>query len=280
MSAVGLEVIAINLSTRNDALRLQQQELWVTACKQGNVIIAGPEQLKSKEFEKAVCNDVFWTRTCALGFDEVHILNVWGPCFRKDFLQMGFVKAQLNDSHCPWILTSATIHNGPPFDNICRLLALCGSPLHIIWYSNYRPEIQLLFRVLTSPIDGDSFPELDWVLDSGHSTLIFAKTISLGSQIHGHLYNKATPRNCDRNICLYNSLNWDNYNTKTHALLAGVPGTTAYCQIGIGTDTLSVGVDMPAIADAILIGDIEDADEAFQKIGHTGQRADLVGSHS
>ena len=78
------------------------------------------------------------------------------------------------------------------------------------------------------------------------------------------------------NIHLYNSLNWDDYNAETHTLLAGVPGTSEYCQIGIGTDTLSVGVDMPAIADAILIGNIEDADEAFQKIGCTGRCADLV----
>ena len=134
----------------------------------------------------------------------------------------------------------------------------------------------MLFRELTSPIDGDSFPELEWVLKSGRSTLIFAKTISLGSRVHSYLFSKATPGDRDRNIRLYNSLNWDDYNAETRALLAGVPGSTEYCQIGIGTDTLSVGVDMPAIADAILIGDIDDADEGFQKIGRTGRREDLV----
>jgi hypothetical protein len=56
-----------------------------------------------------------------------------------------------------------------------------------------------------------------------------------------------------------------------------VPGSSTFCQIGIGTDTLSVGVDMPGIADALLVGDIDDADEGFQKLGRTGQRKDLVG---
>ena len=59
MSKVGLDVIAINSSTRDDALRHRQEELWVTAHSQGNVIVAGPEQLKSKEFEKTVIDDVF-----------------------------------------------------------------------------------------------------------------------------------------------------------------------------------------------------------------------------
>jgi superfamily II DNA helicase RecQ len=209
MSKVGLEVTAINSSTRDEALRHQQEELWVTVRTSGNVIVAGPEQLKSKEFEKSVLNDVFWAWTCGLGFDEVHLLNVWGPHFRKDFLQMGFVKAQLNNAHCPrpWILTSATVREGAPLDNIIHLLGLRRTPLHTIRRSNYRREIQLLFRELTSPIDGDSFPELEWVLESGCSTLIFAKTISLGTRIHSHLFKKAAPGNRDRNIRLYNSLN-------------------------------------------------------------------------
>jgi hypothetical protein len=78
-------------------------------------------------------------------------------------------------------------------------------------------------------------------------------------------------------IFTYNSLNWDDYNAETRALLAGVPGSSAFCQIGIGTDTLSVGIDMPAIADAILVGDVDDADEGFQKLGRTDWRKDLVG---
>ena len=98
----------------------------------GNVIVAGPEQLECNEFEKAVRDDKFWARMCGLGFDEVQLLNVWGPQFRKDFLQMGFVKARLNDTHCPWILTSATIRQGSLYDNILRLLGLRSTPLHVI----------------------------------------------------------------------------------------------------------------------------------------------------
>src|ERR1700733_15407651 len=111
-----------------------------------------------------------------------YICSMCGLHFCKDFLQMGFVKARLNDDHCPWILTSATIRDGVHLNNICSLLGLCSTLLHIICHSNYQPEIQLLFPELTSSIDSNTFPELDWVITSDHLTLIFAKTISLGSR--------------------------------------------------------------------------------------------------
>jgi hypothetical protein len=54
MAKVGLEIAAINASMRGDALRHHNEELWVMARTKCNVILAGPEQLKCKEFEKAV----------------------------------------------------------------------------------------------------------------------------------------------------------------------------------------------------------------------------------
>ena len=62
---------------------------------------------------------------------------------------------------------------------------------------------------------------------------------------------------------MYNSLNWENYNGETRALLSGEPSDSAICHIAIGTDSLSVGVDMYAQADTILISEIEDVDELF-----------------
>lgn len=103
--------------------------------------------------------------------------------------------------------------------------------------------------------------------------LIFCKHISLGSRLFNYLYNKVALGGHDKCICLYNSLNWDDYNAETRQLLSGNPGSDQpglYCQIAIGMDTLSVGVDMPAIEDRILIGDVDDSDEAFQKWGRLG----------
>ena len=59
-----------------------------------------PEQLKLKEFEQALLDDLFWVQVCGLEFNEVHLLNIWGPHFCKDFIQVGFMNACLNNTHC------------------------------------------------------------------------------------------------------------------------------------------------------------------------------------
>jgi len=145
MAKLDLKVFAINSQSRDEALRLRNEELWVTAHTIPNVIIAGPEQLKSKEYEKSLCNEDFYKHCCGLGFDEVHLLNVWGVSFRKDFLQMGFVKARLPNAHNPWILTTATLRDGRPADNVYELLGMQPGHFHLICRSNLRPEIQILF---------------------------------------------------------------------------------------------------------------------------------------
>lgn len=276
MSQVGIKVSAINSETRNNVLRRENVELWVKARTEPNVIIAGPEQLKCKEFEQALQHEPFYDRCCGLGFDEVHLLNVWGPHFRKDFLQMGFLKARLNGKHNPWILTSATIRDGPAMENICNFLGLHPGEFHLIRRSNYRPEVQMLFRELTSPIGGDSFPELNWILESKRSTLIFAKTISLGYRIYAYLFRKAEKGNRRTRIRMYNSLNWESHNAETRDLLHAIPEENSLSQIVIGTDTLSVGIDTLATQDVVMIGDIDDPDELFQKSGRPARHPEYV----
>lgn len=144
---------------------------------------------------------------------------------------MGFVKAWFLTNHNPWIVTSATLHSGAPMDNVCELLELQWGKFHIIHRSNLCPEIQLLFCELSSPIKGDSFPELQWVLTSNRSTLIFAKTITLSHCIWADLIRQdqitphagvscaASNSTCSKHICMYNSLNWESYNA---VLMTGI----------------------------------------------------------
>jgi superfamily II DNA helicase RecQ len=76
-------------------MRLRNEELWMTARKGVNIILTGPEQLKSDAFEMSLRDTKFHDRMCGTGFDEVHLLNTWGPQFEMDFLQMGLLKARL-----------------------------------------------------------------------------------------------------------------------------------------------------------------------------------------
>ncbi|KAJ7480358.1 P-loop containing nucleoside triphosphate hydrolase protein [Mycena galericulata] len=149
MTAVGLSALAINSTTCAEALTMRDEDLWLTARKGVNVVVAGPEQLKSDKFELALRDDMFFNRCCGVGFDEVHLLNVWGPRFRQDFLQMGFVKARMTEKHNPWILTTTTLRDGAPYDNVVELLGLTPGRFHIIRRSNARPDIQIIFRELS-----------------------------------------------------------------------------------------------------------------------------------
>lgn len=75
MRALGLKVIAINSITRAEAKQRRNEDLWEVARTKPNVTLAGPEQLKSADFEKAFRDDDFYDRICGTGFDEVHLLK-------------------------------------------------------------------------------------------------------------------------------------------------------------------------------------------------------------
>ncbi|KAJ7466377.1 P-loop containing nucleoside triphosphate hydrolase protein [Mycena latifolia] len=274
MCSFGLSALAISSNTREEALRLNNEELWLTARKSVNVILAGPEQLKSDEFEKALHEDAFYHRCCGTGFDEVHLLNTWGPDFRKDFLQMGLVKARMSEKHNPWILTTATLRHGAPYDNVLELLGLVPGQFHVICRSNLRPEVQILFRDLKSSLKGGIYPELDCILMERRSITIFPKTISLASKIYSYLLSKCPVEERTTRIRMYNSMNFESHNAATRKLLDN-PDIDSGCQILIATDALSVGINIPVRQDAI-IGDVDDTDELIQKGGRVGRNRKLV----
>ncbi|KAF8149766.1 P-loop containing nucleoside triphosphate hydrolase protein [Mycena galopus ATCC 62051] len=275
MRSVGLSVLAINNNSREKTFQLRNENLWETARQNVNIIIAGPEQLKSDEFEKSLRDEKFDSRICGTGCDEVHLLNTWGRSFRLDFLQMGPLKARMKERHNPWILTTATLRDGPPYQNVLDLLGLTRGRFHLIRRSNLCPDVQILFRTLYSSLDNGIYPELDWILAEGRSTIIFAKYISLGSKIYAYLHAKCPPENRDKRIRLYNSMNFESHNAATRKLLDN-PDMAAGCQIVIGTDALSVGVNIPVRQDAIVIGDVDDVDELIQKGGPVGRNQKLV----
>ncbi|KAJ7603934.1 hypothetical protein B0H17DRAFT_890892, partial [Mycena rosella] len=275
MRSVNLSALAINSEICYEALTANNEDLWVTARKDINVIVAGLEQLKSDNFEKALRNDNFYNRSCGVGFDEVHLLNVWGPYFRQDFNQMGYVKAHMSERHNPWILTTATLRHGIPYDNVVQLLGLVPGQFPIIRHSNLRPDVQILFCELLSSLTGGVFPELDWILTEKRSTVIFPKYLTLASAIYYYLAGKCLPHERATRIRMYSSMNFPSHNTTTRNLI-NEPNVNTASQIVIGTDTLSVGVDMASRQDVVIIGDVEDADELFQKGGRVGRRRNLV----
>ncbi|KAF8215709.1 hypothetical protein K438DRAFT_1926236 [Mycena galopus ATCC 62051] len=117
------------------------------------------------------------------GCNEAH-LNAWGMTFRKDFLQLGFILACFSGCHNLYILTLVIVHHSMLFDSICNLLGLKAGNFHLIRCSCAQPDVQILFRGLILPINGDSFPS--WT-GSSPQIIIGTNSLSVGVAMPVHL---------------------------------------------------------------------------------------------
>lgn len=173
------------------------------------MILLSPELLTSQGFETLLQRPGFQARICALGIDEVHLLNSWGTGFRKAFLQLGYMRARMRDT-VRLIGLSASILAGRPLKNICEFLGLRWGQFYFLQRSNVRPEIQLVFRPLSHGLGGWKFPDFRWILDDHRKTVIFCRTIALSFRLACYLQQASMSSHSP--IRLYNSLNWPSYN--------------------------------------------------------------------
>jgi hypothetical protein len=210
---------------------------------------------------------------CVIAVDEAHLLNTWGASWRKAFRQIGWVRARFSD--VVLIALTATMRGGKHIRSVCEFLGLQRGQFHLIRRSNARPDIQILFRTMKSNIGGRKFPELDWILRGRRKTLIFCRTIHLGWRVFTYLYKQSQVSNdpdVNKRIRLYNSLNWPEFNAETRKMME----EDVDCLIAIGTDTMSVGVDLSCVEDVLVLDDPEDVDDLFQKYGRVGRNKKRV----
>jgi superfamily II DNA/RNA helicase len=125
---------------------------------------------------------------------------------------------------------------------------------------------------MKSRMGGRKFPELNWVLREKWKTLIFCQTIHLGWHIHKYLCEHSDDPEAEKHITLYNALNTPTFNAETRRMME----EDNTCLITIGTDTMSVGVNLSCIQDVLIIGEPEDVDDLFQKLGRVGCNRLLV----
>ena len=153
----GLTAVVINAETS------ERSEMWVRAGECGQrILLLSPGQLISKNLEKLVSKPTFRGRVCLLAVDEVHLLDSWGHSFRKAYQQIQYVRARF-ESSLVTIAVSATLLPGDQTGQVCEFVGLRN--YYTIRRSNRRPEIQLLFRVLSHGIESWEFPDLRWVID-------------------------------------------------------------------------------------------------------------------
>jgi len=266
--AVGLTAVVINAETP------ERSDMWARAGENGpRVLLLSPEQLISKRFEKLVNDSSFRRRVCLLAVDEVHLLDSWGNSFRKAYQQIQFVRARFELSLLVIAMT-ATLLPGDQTNRVCNFVGLRN--YHTVQRSNRRPEIQLIFRVLSHGIESWEFSDLRWIIDDMQrkKTIIFCTSIRDGFRIFSYLWRllDSPPHVRGDQLRMYNALNWPDYNLKTRELMRKQDG----CRIIVATDILMVGIDFPDIDDVVIIGHPPHTNDYIQKIGRVGRDRALV----
>jgi superfamily II DNA/RNA helicase len=249
--------------------------MWTRAGESGSrVLLLSPEQLISKRLEKLVNDSEFRKRVCLLAVDEVHLLDTWGSSFRKAYLQIEFMRARF-ESSLVMIVMTATLLPGMQTKRVSKFVGLQDHH-HTVQRSNCRPEIQLLFRVLSHGIENWEFRDLRWVINDMRQKkiIIFCASIKDGFRVFSYLWRQLDSPVAVRReqIRMYNALNWPDYNLKTRELMRKPGG----CRVIVATDILMVGVDFPDINDVVIIGHPPNVNDYLQKIGRAGRDHTLV----
>ena len=264
----GLTAVVINAETP------ERSDMWTRAGESGSrVLLLSPEQLISKRLEKLVNNSGFRKRVCLLAVDEVHLLDTWGTSFRKAYHQISFIRAHF-ESVLVMIAMTATLLPGKQTERVCKFIAL--QDYHIVQRSNCRPEIQLIFHILSHGIENWEFPDLRWVINDMRrkKIVIFCMSIRDGFRVFSYLWKQLDSPHTIRSkqIRMYNALIWPDYNLKTRELMREQDG----CRVIIATDILMVGVDFPDINDVVIVGHPPNVNDYLQKVGRAGRDRALV----
>jgi len=196
------------------------------------------------------------------------------------YQQIQYVRARFESSLLVIAMT-ATLLPGDQSDRVCNFIGLRG--YHTVQKrarrdreSNRRPEIQLIFRVLSHGIESWEFSDLRWIIDNMErkKTIIFCTSIGDGFRIFSYLWRllDSPPHVRGDRLRMYNALNWPDYNLRTRELMRKEEG----CRIIVATDILMVGIDFPDIDDVVIVGHPPHTNDYIQKIGRVGRDRALV----
>ncbi|KAK7021361.1 hypothetical protein VNI00_017412 [Paramarasmius palmivorus] len=264
MRKYDIPALVINKEQKDEAAK-QDKDLFAEARKGYNVILVTPEMLSSPSFGWFIHLSDIIPRLFALMIDEVHLLHVWGPAFRPEYMQIGHLRKRFPE-HTVMAAFTATLWSGQPRDAVCHFLGLHSRQFHFVQRSNARYDIRLSVKLFPHRKQSERFPELDWILQEKGKILIYHRSIKTCNRILHYLRERS--REID-GIRMYNALHSKGYNDATMQMLC------LGDLIIIATDTLSVGIDVPDI-DLCVVIDPLDLDDALQKVGRAGRNRTLV----
>lgn len=205
---------------------------------------------------------MFSSRLCALGIDEVHLVQDWGDSsFRESFRHIALVHARMPRGTTLVGLT-ATLLAGQETTELLKTLALTPGNFFFQRRSNIRRDVQDIYRVLRHGLAGWTFPDLDWVVEGDRKTIVYCSNFALCFRLRVYYHYKAP----HKAIRIYNSLCFPTYNAETRRLFVEDPST----QVIIATDALVVGIDFPNVEDVIDL-DCKHPNHGKQRKGRAGR---------
>ena len=269
----GLTTVVLNHQTTSEA-RSRGVNLWQEAVeRKAAMLLMSPEMMNTDGYESYIWESSVRPRLRGFGVDETHLCLSWGKRFRGAFKDLGFNRDRI-PSNVPLILTTATLATGKPTNDILSIFNLRHGQYHLIRRSNARPELQLLFLNLKAGVSGITFPDLDWVLQKQHKTIIFCSTVKQANSLVTYLRNRSPKSSLldpKRRIRHYNAVNFSDHNAEILKAFREDSGT----QIIVATDALMVGIDLPNVEDVIVLLP-KQLDEVLQKIGRAGRDHQVV----
>ena len=236
--------------------------LWRECIEDTTLILLSPEQLSSQPFDRLLQNNTFSSRLCALGIDEVHLVQDWGdPSFREAFRHISLVHARM-PRRTTLIGLTATLLAGQENQELLQTLGLRPGNFFFQRRSNIRHDVKDIYRVLRHGLSGWTFPDLDWIVEGNRKTLIYCGSFALSFRLRVYFHHKSP----STVIRLYNSLCFSSYNMESRHLFVADPST----QIIIATDSLVVGIDFPNVEDVVDL-DCRHPNHGKQRKGRSGR---------
>lgn len=203
-------------------------------------MLLSPEQLISPSFSTLLTKRAFTSRLCALGVDEMHLVNDWGdPDFREAFRCIGHVLARLPPK-TTFIGVTATLLAGIDTSQLISTLGLPPDSYFFQRRSNVRRDMRNIFRILQHGLAGWTFPDLDWIAHSQRKTIVYCETINLGFRLSIYFRQIVLHKRVRR---LYNSMCFPSHNIATCQTFVDDPNVG----IIIATDAMVVGFDFPML---------------------------------
>jgi superfamily II DNA helicase RecQ len=240
----------------------------IKTCDKWQVICVDPEHLKTKEWREISEYSIFRQRIIYAAADEVHLINLWGIDFRRDFGTIGrWVRGRLPTTVSILGLT-ATLAPGKDTAAVCQSLGFFEGQFHLIRRTNERPNIQIILQTLTHGLAGYEFPDILPFLRSGRKLIIPFHSLDMLYRCYVYIWRlQPASANKMRRTRMYTSLCSAEYNEETIRLMDEDPEF----QIILATIAFSNGINAKALLDSLTLGASASVDIMVQEKGRTGR---------